>query len=261
MNLEKVLYEFNSIERISGLFSPLHSIDVRAKLLVTILFLISVLSLSLSSLSGLILFCVYPIISCAISGISYGQVFRRSLWVLPFIAFIGLFNPILDKHIVFYIGSVGISAGWISFISIVLRGLLSVQAVFILVLTTGFHGLCHGMQRLGVPVLFTTQLLLVYRYIFVLLQEVLNMQRAIAARGFGRKSYSFRFWGIFIGQLLIRTMTRSERIYQAMLARGFSGSIKTSFCMVWKKKDTLYLLVWGIVFVGLRMLRPNLIFF
>lgn len=254
MNLEKLLYEFNSIEQVSGLSSPLHALDARAKLLVTLLFLIFVLSLPLSNLAGLIFFCVYPIISCAMGGISYGQIFRRSLLVLPFIVFIGIFNPILDKRVVFYIGSVGITAGWISFVAIVLRGLLSVQAVVILIFTTGFYNLCQGMRRMGIPVLFTTQLLFVYRYIFVLLQEVLNMQRAIAARSFGRKSYPFRFWGILVGQLLIRTMTRSERIHRAMLARGFNGSIQTNFSMVWKMKDTAYLITWSILFIGLRFL-------
>lgn len=258
--LDKVLYELNAIEQTSGLSSLLHACDPRAKLLVTLLFLIFILSFPLSNLSGLILFGIYPIIACTMSGISYSFVFKRSLLVLPFVLFIGIFNPIFDKQIVFYIGNIGISAGWISFFSIILRGLLSVQAVLILILTTGFYNLCRGMQRLGIPAIFTTQLLFVYRYIFVLLQESLNMQRAIAARSFGRKSYSFKIWGIFISQLLIRTVTRAERIHRAMLARGFTGDIKENFHITWKKKDTLYLLLWSILFIVLRIIHPGVIF-
>lgn len=254
--LAKVLYALNSMEQASGSSSPVHALDPRAKFLVTLLFLILVLSLPLSDLPGLILFCIFPIISCAMAGISYGLIFKRSLFVLPFILLIGIFNPIFDRQTVFYIGSVKITAGWISFVSIILRGILSVQAVFILLFTTGFYNLCRGMQRLGIPVFFTTQLLFVYRYIFVLLQEALNMHRAMAARSFGRKSYPFKMWGIFVSQLLIRTVERSERIHRAMLARGFSGSIEGNFHPVWKKKETFYLLVWSLIFVALRLFHP-----
>lgn len=258
--LEKAIYELNRMELASEQPSPLHRLDARAKLLVTLLFLIFVLSLSLDNLAGLILSFVYPIVSCAMAGISYGSVFKRSLIVLPFIAFIGIFNPILDRQVAFYVGDIGITAGWISFLSILIRGLVSVQAVFILILTTGFYNLCRGMRRMGVPSLLTTQLLFVYRYISVLLQEALSMDRARAARSFGRKSYPFRMWGIFIGQLLIRTIERSERIHRAMLARGFTGSIEGSFHATWRTRETLFLVVWAGLFFLLKTYQPTELF-
>lgn len=255
--LEKGIYELNRMEQASEQASPLHRLDARAKLLVTLLFLVFVLSLPLNDLAGLILFLIYPIVLCAMAGISYGTVFKRSLIVLPFIVFIGIFNPILDKQVVFYVNGVGITAGWISFLSILIRGLISVQAVFILILTTGFYNLCRGMGRLGVPSLLTTQLLFVYRYISVLMQEALSMDRARAARSFGRKSYPFKMWGVFIGQLLIRTIDRSERIHRAMLARGFTGSIEGSFHTVWRTKETIFVVIWVCLFLLLKMYRPT----
>lgn len=259
--LEKALYELNRMEQAAGQSDVLHALDPRAKLLVTLLFLIAVLSLPLQHLAGLILFLVYPIISCSMAGIGYGSICKRSLIILPFILFIGIFNPIFDRQVVFYIGSVGITAGWISFLSILLRGLLSVQAVFVLIFSTGFYNLCRGMQKLGIPVLFTTQLLFVYRYLFVLLQEALNMERARASRSFGRKSYTFRLWGIFIGQLLIRTIERSERIHRAMLSRGFTGTIEGRFHFTWRTRETFYLMLWSIVFLLLRFYHPGELFY
>lgn len=254
--LEKAIYELNRMEQTSEQSSPLHLLDPRVKLLVTLLFLIIVLSLPLQDLSGLILFFVYPVVSCARAGISYGSIFKRSLIVLPFIVFIGIFNPMIDRQVVFRVGGVGITAGWISFLSIVVRGLLTVQAVFILIFTTGFYNLCRGMRRMGIPSLLTTQLLFVYRYISVLLQEALSMHRARTARSFGRKSYSWKMWGVFVGQLLLRTIERSERIYRAMLSRGFSGSIEGNYHFVWRTRETLYLIVWGGLFVALRLYHP-----
>ncbi|MCD8182205.1 MAG: cobalt ECF transporter T component CbiQ [Bacteroides sp.] len=258
--LEKAIYELNNMERASGQVSPLHALDARAKLLVTLLFLIFVLSLSLNDLSELILFLTYPILSCALAGISYGAIFQRSLLVLPFIVFIGIFNPILDKQVVFYIGRVGVTSGLISFFSILLRGLVSVQVVFILISTTGFYNLCRGMRRLGIPSLLATQLLFVYRYIFVLLQEALSMERARAARSFRRKSYPLRLWGTFIGQLLIRTIERSERIHRAMLSRGFTGGIEGSYHTAWRTRETLCLIILVCVFVALKAYHPATFF-
>lgn len=258
--LEKAIDELNRMERTADQCSPLHALDARVKLLVTLLFLLIVLSLPLMNLSTLILFNVYPIVCCAMAGIRYGTIFKRSLLVLPFILFIGIFNPLLDRQVVSYPGGVEITSGWITFVSILIRGLVSVQAVFVLIFTTGFYNLCRGMGHLGVPSLLITQFLFVYRYISVLLQEALNMSRAQTARSFGRKSYPVKMWGIFVGQLLIHTIERSERIHRAMLSRGFTGTIEGVSSSRWRLRETLYLLSWAILFLVLRLCHPVGIF-
>lgn len=254
--LEKALYELNLMERASEQPGFLHSVDPRAKLGVTFVYLVTLLSLPLGNLSGLILFGVYPVLLSAMAGVGYGRFFIRSLVVLPFILFIGIFNPIVDRQIVFYVGNLGITSGWISFFSIILRGLFSVQAVMILVFATGFYNVCRGMRKLGIPALFVTQLLFVYRYIFVLLEEALAMRRARDARGYGRASYPPGMWGIFMGQLLVRTVDRAGRIHKAMLARGFKGNIEGMVRMRWQRRDTLFLVVWIVLLVFLRVLHP-----
>ena len=65
-------------------------------------------------------------------------------------------------------GPLGISGGWISFLSILLRCVLTVWVAMILVATTGFHAMCSGLERMGVPNVFVVPLLLVHRYLFVL---------------------------------------------------------------------------------------------
>lgn len=221
---ERALYELNRIERSAEGDTALHRTDARAKLLVCLAFLLCLLSVRPDNLFRLGLFFLYPIMECRRADIRYGLLFRRSLVVLPVVLFIGLFNP------------------WMSFVGIAGRGLASAQAVFLLILSTGFPPLCRAMQRLGVPALPANQLLFVYRYLFVLLQEALNMQRACRSRSFGRTSYPLKQWGVFIGQLLLRTLDRSERIHRAMLSRGFNGSIPVRNQLCWQKKDTAYLI-------------------
>ena len=64
-----------------------------------------------------------------------------------------------------------VSRGWVSFVSIILRGLLSVQALLLLVYVAGFNRMCEALRRPGMPRVLVTQLLMVYRYLTVLLQE------------------------------------------------------------------------------------------
>lgn len=255
--MQYVLCQLDAMERTAAMQSPLHGVDARAKLIVTVVFLVAMLSVPLSRLSEILLFFIFPIISASMGGMSYGTVFRRSLVVLPFVMFIGMFNIFYDRQPVFTIGSLVVTNGWIYFASIILRGLLSVQAIIILIGSTGYYHLCRSMQRLGVPSIFTTQLLFVYRYIYVLIDESLAMSRARDARSFGRKSYPLKTWGMLVGQLLIRTFDRAEHISRAMLARGFAGTIPdVSTPGVWKRRDTAFLTIWCAALILMRVFHP-----
>ena len=159
--LQHVLCALDAMERTARMQSPLHRTDARAKLLVTVVFLVTMLSVPPYRLPELLLFFVFPIFTCAMGGLRYGPIFRRSLVVLPFVAFIGVFNLFYDREPVFRVGALVVTAGWISFLSIILRGLLSVQALLVLIGSTGYYRLCRSLQQLGVPAVFTTQLLFV----------------------------------------------------------------------------------------------------
>ena len=84
------------------------------------------------------------------------------------------------------------------------------------------------------------------------------MQQARDARSFGRKSYPLKVWGTLVGQLLIRTFDRAERISRAMLARGFTGRISEGMSErpARKMRDTLFLAAWCSALVLLRLCRP-----
>lgn len=256
--LQHVLCELDAMERTARMQSPLHRIDARAKLLVTLVFLATMLSVPLDRLSEMLLFALFPIFTAAMGGLSYPALLRRSSIVLPLVALIGVFNIFYDREPVFRIGSAVVTAGWITFLSILVRGLLSVQAILVLIYTTGYYRICRSMQRLGVPSVFTTQLLFVYRYIHVLVEEALALSRARDARSFGRSSYPLKIWGTLIGQLLIRTFERAERIGRAMLARGFTGRIPPEACArtAWQMRDTAFLTLWCAALLLLRLFLP-----
>lgn len=127
--------------------------------------------------------------------LTYARVFRKSLVTLPFILLIGVINPVFDHRVAMTVCGVDVWAGWISFISIVVRGLLSVQAALLLVYVCGFNGVCRALGRLGLPSVMVTQLLMVSRYMQTLGEEAVTMHRARQSRGYGRRNYPIREWG------------------------------------------------------------------
>lgn len=258
--LEKALMTLGALDTRSETASD--TVDPRALLAVTMLYLGFLLSVPLGSLATVVWFAVWPVIGGAWLDDGYGRVLRRSLAVLPFIAFIGIFNPLLDHTPAFRIGSAVISEGWVTFISILVRGMLAVQAVVILVDVTGMTGMCRAMRRLGIPAFITTQVLMVYRYLTVLLSEALTMRRAYESRSYGRRRIPLRIWGAMTGQLFIRTVARAERIHAAMMARGFTGEIPSlsDTGRRWRTADTLFVTLLPLLFIFLRFCPPEHLF-
>ncbi|MDE5842605.1 MAG: energy-coupling factor transporter transmembrane protein EcfT [Muribaculaceae bacterium] len=234
---------------------------------ITILYLCLLLSIPLHRVTMLIWMGLYPIIACACAGQTYGKVFLKSLIILPLCIFIGIFNPLYQHSVVATIGSFNITQGWISLISICIRGVFALQSVIILIESNGFISICRTMRRFGIPSFITDQLQFVYRYIMVILKETITMRNARMARGYGRKKYPLKMWSAFVGQLFLRSIDRSERISKAMSARGFKGEMidyhtyisnmqhKLSF------SNILYLLTWGTVLPLLRFTDLSSIFF
>jgi cobalt/nickel transport system permease protein len=104
---------------------------------------------------------------------------------------------------------------------------LTVGAALILVACTGMYRLGAGLERLGVPQLFVTQLLFLYRYLFVVADEGSRMVRSVRLRSAGAEGLSLRVYGSLVGHLLLRSMDRAERVHRAMVARGFDGEVRT----------------------------------
>lgn len=225
MKLEKTLISLSALQTGTRIDSPS---DSRISLVQTLVYLGLMLSVPLGDLATIILFGVYPVVaSMSVEG-GYARIFRGSLAVIPLVFFIGIFNPIFDRTVAFCAFGIGISHGWVTFLSIIVRGLFAMQALLILIHTDGFYGMCGAMRRIGVPSALTNQMMMVYRYMQVFLSELLAMERARAARSFdGKHRLGLKMWGTMIGQLLLRTFDKARAIHNAMLARGFRGEIPT----------------------------------
>jgi cobalt/nickel transport system permease protein len=135
----------------------------------------------------------------------------------------GLANLFLLRNTVFYLGPLGVTAGALSLCSIMLKTLLSVTAVLLLAATTSFPGISRELGRLGMPKLLALQFVMTWRYLTVLTGEAAAMSTARLLRAPGLRRLPMEDMGSFLGQLLIRSFDRAERVYRAMKCRGFDG--------------------------------------
>jgi cobalt/nickel transport system permease protein len=203
----------------------IHRLDPRTKVLVTLALIVTTVSYPKYEVTGLIPLFLFPVLFFALGNIPVWLIVKKVLVVSVFVVFVGLFNPLLDRHVLVRFLGIPVSGGWVSFISILIRFLLTIGSVLLLVATTSFPGICHALRRLGVPEVFVSQLLFLYRYVFVLMEEALRTVRAREMRSFGGKGQGMGVFISLIGTLFVRTVERAERIHQAMLSRGFSGTI------------------------------------
>jgi cobalt/nickel transport system permease protein len=252
-SIDGALLDFKRLDRLAAGDSALHRLDPRAKVLVTLVFIVSVVSFGRYELSALIPFFIFPAVLVGIGDLPAGYLARKIALLCPFALAVGVFNPVFDRAVLVQLGPLGISGGWISCASIVVRAALTVAAALVLVAVTGFPAICRAMERLGMPNAFAVQLIFLYRYIFVLTEEGGRASRARELRSFGNKGQGMGSYGSLLGTLLLRTWLRAERVHMAMLARGFTGSFQTRQEFSFGRAELCYLLGWSALFLALRL--------
>ena len=216
--------ELREMDDLAAAESPVHRLNPLCKLLVTVFYIVTVVSFPKYDLSGLVVMVLYPVVLFQAAGIPVSLCFHKLRFVLPLVCAVGLVNPFLDHTPLIPLGTVTISGGVVSMITVMLKGVFSLMASFLLIATTPIDTLCAALRMLHVPDILTTLLLLTYRYIGVMLEEVSIMTEGYALRAPGQKGIHISAWGSFLGQLLLRSMDRAEALYQSMLLRGFRGA-------------------------------------
>ena len=200
--VERALWELGEMDRLADGRSWVHRRDPLAKLAVMVL---------------------WPALLFQLSGVPVSACFRKLRFVLPLVLAVGLFNPLFDKAPRLVVAGVAVSGGVISMATLMLKGVLCLSASFLLMATTSIDALCAALRRVRVPGTLVTLLLLTFRYVGVLMEELAVMTEAYQLRAPGQRGIHVSAWGSFLGQLLLRSMDRAEELYASMRLRGFHG--------------------------------------
>lgn len=253
MAFESAFFNLGRLDRLSYQETIIHRLDPRVKVLATMFFIIVVVSYHKYAVIDLVPFLFYPVLLMTLGDIPVPFILKKVLMVSPFAVFVGIFNPFFDGRPLAVIGGVSLSGGWVSFASMLMKFSLTISAALVLIATTSFPGVCRALRRLGFPALFISQLLFLYRYLFVLLEETMRVVRARDLRSFGRRGTGLDVLARIVTALFLRTVERAERIYRSMLSRGFRGELPVQQERSLRMADILFALVVFILVLYVRL--------
>jgi len=248
--------------------SIIHRLDPRIKLSLSLAFIITTAMVPTGSWPIFVFLLAIMFAIEVLSELGIGHVFKRSLLALPFMiaAIPIIFTASGPELKTVTIGTMALSisqTGVERFISISLKSWISVQAAIVLAACTPFPDILVAMRAIRLPRLIVAIFSLMWRYLFVLVDEAIRLNRARTSRS-GNPNISNKkvggsiFWrarvtGGMVGSLFLRALERSDRIYMAMVSRGYDGEIRSLPLPALNYKDWVLLLSCLILF-GLLLL-------
>lgn len=257
--MDAALRELTLLEEGAEEEKYINKVHPLSKLLVTVLYILLVVSFDRYDLAGLLGMVLYPLILFIMFDISFAKCVKRTAVILPLLLFVGIWNPFFDRTPLLLWGTIPVSGGMLSFVTLLVKGIFTIFAGYLLIATTSIGKLCAALRMLHVPQVLVTVILFIYRYISLLLKEADCMTRAYALRAPGQKGVHFKAWGSLAGRLLLRSMDRAGEVYESMCLRGFDGSRGRGafFAGVnagkFTGKDFLWLLLFGGGLTALRI--------
>jgi cobalt/nickel transport system permease protein len=219
--------------------SPVHRLDPRVKLVLVVGFILTSAVTPIAAWPVYILLLALILSAELLSDLGIPFYLKRALLASPFMLAALPVVVTIDGAPLLQLpfGLLVTQDGLERFASISFKSWISIQAAILLATTTSFPDILIAMRGLRLPRLFVAIIGLMWRYIFVIVDEVLRLMRARASRSGqspqsglrpgGSLLWRARVTGGMAGSLFLRSIERSDRIYNSMLARGYDGEIRT----------------------------------
>jgi cobalt/nickel transport system permease protein len=189
--------------------SVVHRLPAGIKLFAALGMVITTVSLPRSSWLAYCVIAIALVIIIAFSRLPLFHLLKRLALFEPFVLAVALL-------------SLWQQDGALVFAGLVTKGTISLFVMVILITTTRFSDILRVFWMLRVPNILVTTISLMYRYLFLILDEMTRMTRARASRTFSPGHWlTWHSLSNVIGHLFVRTSERAERIYAAMCARGW----------------------------------------
>jgi cobalt/nickel transport system permease protein len=243
--------------------SLIHRLDPRLKFLATLAYVLAVTTTPPHAWPALVLFAVLALSAVAVAEVPLIDALKRSTIALPFAGMVAVSLPftragqeiwgteVLGWHL-------GITdQGVALFLAVVVKAWLSVTISGLLVATTPFPNLLRALRWLRVPSVLVSTISFMYRYLFVLVDEAQRLYTARESRSAGQGgtvAWRARVLGGMVGSLFIRSYERSERIYAAMVSRGYAGEVRVLSTLHWQGQDSRAGVAWAAVVAGIAFL-------
>jgi len=219
---------FHHLDQYATGHSAISHLAPAARVLGTVLIALAAALLPAGAWPELVALALLVLALSRYAGIPLATFLFRSSVPFAFLALASLGVLLLAPGLpVVRIGPLAVTdAGLVRTGSALLRGGAAIGAGVLLVSTTGFADLVEALRELRLPVVVTAALSLAYRLLYLLLDELAQLQRAAASRNAGAGAVPRR--ALLLGltaSAATRSFARSERVHRALLARGYTGAL------------------------------------
>jgi cobalt/nickel transport system permease protein len=223
--------------------SPIHRLDPRAKLIGLAGVTLVAVSTPLGAWPAYVACAATLIVVAALARIHPRTVWSRIKVVLPLVLFVAVFVPFVRKGDPVDLGPVTVSEqGLATFATVSAKAILGTCSAVLLGATTSFPDVLHALERLRAPRLLILIAAFMYRYLFVIVDEVSRMRAALAARGYApRHALQAAAIGRVATALFLRTYERAERVHLAMVARGWTQTMPRLNVLAYTRADAIFL--------------------
>jgi len=184
-------------------------------------------------------------------------IWRRARFVLPLVLFVAVFVPFLRPGGTAYeLGPLTVYEDGLAVLAAVaLKATTGTIGAVLLATTTTFPAVLRALESLYVPRLFVLIAAFMYRYLFVIVEEVGRMRAALSSRGYRpRNALQAAAIGRMSSALFLRTYARGERVYLAMQARGYRGEMPQLVPLTFGRGDVAFVALVLLALVPLRVI-------
>jgi cobalt/nickel transport system permease protein len=237
---------------------PLARLDPRAKILGLLGLTIVEVTTPPRAAWAFLLYAAVLVFLVGLARLRPGFVLRRAAVVVPFVLTVAVFLPFFGRAGSggYDLGGLHISSeGLVVLWNVAAKATLGAVSMIVLVATTPFPKLIAGLEGLRVPRMFTLIMSFMYRYSFLIVEEYRRMRRAMAARDYrGRWLWQSGVLGHLLGSLFLRSYQRAERVYVAMVSRGYEGAMGATVKLSLRGADVAFLVAMTATLAGIRAL-------
>ena len=238
----------------------MHRIDPRAKFLAVFAAIVIITSEPHARLLPFVFYGLIILWAAAMSKIPVAYILKRCLIVSPFIIMAAVLYPLSSPGIGSHETGQILTAGVMSGLGIFLKAFYALVLLILLTSSGRFHSLLAGLRKLGMPRLPGIISALMYRYVFILHDELLRTTRARDSRTPGKIRISrVKVYGNQAAMIFIRSMERSQIIYNSMLSRGFTGEFPDMNTMKLRSRDVLMAASFVLLLLVFRIMNQALL--
>lgn len=239
-DISKAIYDIRKIDELGDMNTKIRKIDSAIKIIVTIIYVIKILSIKQFTILNITCIVLYPLILFIIGKVQIKFILKKVIYVFPIILGLSVINLIID----FSYSEIYFS------VLLLFKCTFALVGTLLLIVTTGINNLAFGLKKLKIPNILIMQILMLHRYVILMMEECYKVKSAYELRTLGEKSMTMKDYVQIVWQMFLKTLDISENVYEAMKLRGFEGELYINN-KVAGYVDYFYLIIWVVIFIFL----------